>query len=114
MCGSCSFDDSTFGDADCGYEDASTGEYHWINYKANSSSSSHTKPPPVDHSQGTEEGHYMFVDHSNNIWGNKSVLNSPLLGDLSQLCSLQFWYHMAGESEMNLIVNLLVGSSRFL
>ena len=98
-CGSCSFEGGLL-DPSCGYQDSSTGTFQWSNVQAGS-------PGPVlDHSTGTEEGHYMMVLHSDNLYGEEAVLTSPAISATKNMCTLRFWYHVQAQTKTVFSVSL--------
>ena len=92
---------------ECGYEDTSSGAFGWDNLVAGSISNS----PNVDHTTNSSTGHYMFVDHTDNLFGETAVLTGPQMGRTSSLCSLELWYHMSGDRSQTLILYSMVSSS---
>ena len=104
FCGKCSFEESGISDMSCGYEDYSTGVFKWENHQADTPSEGSYKPPDQDHTSSSPSGHYMLVDHSNNIYGESAVLRSPTLGATTELCTFRFWYHMQGDQQQELII----------
>ena len=92
----------------CGYEDSSTGIFKWENHKAETPSEGVYKPPEQDHTTSSGSGHYMFVDHSNNIYGESAVLQGPKLGETRELCTYRFWYHLQGDQDQDLAIFIMV------
>jgi hypothetical protein len=109
FCGSCTFEDIS--SPDCGYEDVSTGIFRWESVQAGSGQDSSPPPPAVDHSTNSSDGHYMFLDHSDNLFGETALLTGPRMGKTTALCALQLWYHMTGERSQVLTVYSMVSTS---
>ena len=83
----------------CSYYDDSTGKFKWEIHKANTESNEEFKPPDTDHTTSSDSGHYIMVDHSDNIFGETSILKGPILGHTKELCLFRFWYHIEGDQE---------------
>ena len=92
---------------ECGYEDTSSGAFGWDNMVAGSISSS----PSVDHTTNSSAGHYMIVDHTDNLFGETAVLTGPKMGRTGSLCSLELWYHMSGDRSQTLVLYSMVSSN---
>ena len=97
FCGSCTFEDVGLSDTNCAYTDESTGSFRWDNVQAGEVTGSPFQPPNIDHTTNSSSGHYLFVDHGSNIYGEEAVITGPVLRQTQQLCSLNFWYHMNGD-----------------
>ena len=106
-CGSCTFEPADSPVANCGYKDMSSGSFQWDNVEAGASPSS----PDTDHTTNSSSGHFMLVDHSDNLFGETAVLKGPALGKTMQLCSLQLWYHMSGDRAQTITVYLVVSQT---
>ena len=104
-CGSCTFEENGSLPMECGYEDTSSGAFGWDNLVAGTIANS----PSVDHTTNSSAGHYMFVDHTDNLFGETAVLTGPKMGRTNSLCSLEFWYHMSGDRTQTLILYSMVG-----
>ena len=92
---------------ECGYEDTSSGAFGWDNMVAGSISNS----PSVDHTTNSSAGHYMIVDHTDNLFGETAVLTGPKMGRTGSLCSLELWYHMSGDRSQTLVLYSMVSSN---
>ena len=104
-CGPCTFEPRDPLEASCGYKDSSTGAFKWENIQA----STMTSPPPfVDHTTNSSSGHYMYVDHSDNLYGDTALLKGPQLGKTKSLCTLRLWYFIAGTRSQKFVVYSMV------
>ncbi|KAL2097653.1 hypothetical protein ACEWY4_006860 [Coilia grayii] len=52
--------------------------------------------PTVDHSTGTDNGHYFYLQSSIQLPANRAKMASPAFPSGKGKC-LQFWYHMFGQ-----------------
>ncbi|XP_077865040.1 MAM and LDL-receptor class A domain-containing protein 2-like [Saccoglossus kowalevskii] len=96
----------TFEEGMCGWrQDNVTDDFDWTRWKGDTPIS-HTGPG-VDHTLGTSEGYYLFVeansvdDHDRGRLISSSLPPSPVDGHC-----LQFWYHMLGSyvGDLNIYV----------
>ena len=104
-CGSCDFEDNLL-DPSCGYLDSSTGTFRWSNVQAGDPG------PAVDHTVETEDGHYMMVVHSDNLFGEEAVLTSPAISKTKNMCTLRFWYHVQSHTKTVFSVSLTDSSDK--
>lgn len=90
-CGQCDFETGM-----CGWQDMSVGAYAWERH--NGSTTSSLTGPPVDHTSGTANGNYMFIDGSQGgILAGNADLVSPVYGALGSDCQIQFAFHRKGD-----------------
>lgn len=79
----------------------------WIRRKG-STPSSHTGPS-VDHTYGTADGYYVYIETSGSYQdGEKARLHSSNYGGSSSSCKIKFFYHMYGDSIRDLKVLIKV------
>eukprot|EP00057_Strongylocentrotus_purpuratus_P009942 XP_011664416.1 PREDICTED: MAM and LDL-receptor class A domain-containing protein 1-like [Strongylocentrotus purpuratus] len=84
----------TFEDGLCGYTQATDAEKEWRRYTG--STSSQLTGPSFDHTTGTSEGFYMYLETSSELTGDKARLLSPFAPP-GKYC-VGFWFHMFGQS----------------
>ncbi|KAL8608892.1 hypothetical protein ACOMHN_065230 [Nucella lapillus] len=77
----------------CGYTQDTTDNYDWS--RTSRSTTTTGTGPSNDHTYGTSQGHYMYMEASNKRVGQKARLLSPVYHDSGSMC-LQFYYHMYG------------------
>ncbi|XP_048242500.1 MAM and LDL-receptor class A domain-containing protein 2-like [Haliotis rufescens] len=88
---SCDFQEGT-----CGYTQEYSDNFDWTLH--NGGTTSLGTGPTSDHTFGTPEGAYMYIETSSpRRRGDKARLDSPLLDPTSGSC-LQFWYNMNGRT----------------
>jgi len=69
---------------------------------------SYNTGPTRDHTYGTSEGHYMYIEASGRKKGDKARLISlPVEAKTGGLCSMKFYFHMTGKHVSDLNVYLL-------
>ncbi|XP_062504073.1 MAM and LDL-receptor class A domain-containing protein 2-like [Corticium candelabrum] len=96
QCTPCNFDVDK-----CGFVDEDNDNFDWS--RQNGGTSSLDTGPPNDHTTGTSQGYYMYVETSgtNLRIGDVAILRSPRYNTSSSACSacmLEFWYHMYGSA----------------
>lgn len=66
--------------------------------------------PSRDHTIGTREGHYIYLEADDQP-GNKAQITSPALLPNSTNCNFRFFYHLFGENigELNIHVKTVNG-----
>lgn len=106
--GTCNFEQGT-----CGWTNAITGDdFDWTRDFGGTNSA--RTGPKVDHTLGTSQGHYMYIETSGTgrRIGEKAWFVSDILKPLTSGC-LKFWYHMygAGIGKLN-VYQQLFGSQR--
>ena len=63
----------------CGWTTVDNGLYRFARESPNTATSPHA--PDTDHTTGTSNGYYMFVDSTDGTFMTSAILQSPLLGD---------------------------------
>ncbi|XP_052068042.1 MAM and LDL-receptor class A domain-containing protein 1-like isoform X2 [Mytilus californianus] len=80
-----------------------TSEYSWSRHKRHNNTL-----PETDHTTGSENGYYMYLNGTLAFHGDKAYIKSPILNALSETC-LSFWYYMNcygnGSGGLNVTVN---------
>ena len=86
------------------------GDYPWT-VDAGGTLSSNTGPE-VDHTLGTDEGIYLYMEATTGSQGDTWEIISPCI-DLSAMTTpgLDFWYHMAGDDIGTLEIDVLSGTT---
>ncbi|KAK7473655.1 hypothetical protein BaRGS_00035133, partial [Batillaria attramentaria] len=103
--GSCDFETDL-----CAYTNVhGTDQFDWTRGQGRTQSS--FTGPTVDHTTGSVQGHYMFIESSRNQPGDKAQLTSELLDPTSSSC-LTFYYNMngAGTGTLNVYMKQQGGS----
>lgn len=109
--GFCNFETDT-----CQWNNVQSGDnFDW--QRDNGGTPSIITGPKVDHTLGTSQGHYMFIETSgsNRKSGDTAWLVSDYQDPTSATC-LSFWYHMygAGIGTLNVYIKLIQSGSRSL
>uniref|UniRef100_H2YIR2 MAM domain-containing protein n=1 Tax=Ciona savignyi TaxID=51511 RepID=H2YIR2_CIOSA len=84
-------------------------DFDWI-WSSGATPSAYTGPT-ADHTTGTDEGHYLYVESTSlNLGGENARLTSEKFMATVGTC-LQFWYHMRGVStgELNVLIQTEYG-----
>ena len=91
-CGDCDFETSS-----CIWFDDSPGELIWERGQAGSASST---GPSVDHTFGSPNGWYTFVDsRKGDDFDYADLVVDKDLGPSSSTCEIEFYYHMLGNTD---------------
>jgi len=78
----------------CGYTQDTTDNFDWT--QTNRGTSTTGTGPSSDHTYGTSNGHYMYIEASAQRLGQRARIISPRYADQSAVC-LKFYYHMYGD-----------------
>ena len=107
----------TFENGQCDWENDPAGDVKW--WRRQGSTPTPNTGPTVDHTLGTESGHYMFMESSQpTARDNRAILVGPVLskdvecgsvGDNVE-CAIRFWYHMYGDHTGTLTVSARLAS----
>ncbi|XP_056317933.1 MAM and LDL-receptor class A domain-containing protein 1 isoform X2 [Danio aesculapii] len=91
------------GDSLCGWhlsEPGTPGPPHAFSWQTGQGLSIHhgeeKHRPANDHTLGSPEGWYVFVDSSNGGYGHTTDLLTAPIKITGPQCTLEFWYHMSG------------------
>ena len=98
----CDFEDMDL----CGYMNQQSNNYDWMVAKGNDDSTGWTKPD-VDHTQGTEDGGFAFVNPGKFDPGMSASLVTPQIGKYDKERCFKFWTHFYGKSVGTLDVFLM-------
>ncbi|XP_041465298.1 MAM and LDL-receptor class A domain-containing protein 1-like [Lytechinus variegatus] len=80
----------------CGYTIETYGYFHWTRNRAGTGSED--TGPAVDHTLGTEAGHYAYIETSLPARpGDRATLTSSVLSSGSNDICVRFYYHAYGE-----------------
>ncbi|XP_041467171.1 MAM and LDL-receptor class A domain-containing protein 1-like [Lytechinus variegatus] len=86
----CDFEDDI-----CGYTQEDDDDFDWTRHKGHTGTSD--TGPPFDHTTGTVDGYYMYIETSGQSDFNKARISTPMVQPAASQCVL-FWYHMYGLS----------------
>lgn len=84
----CSFEDNL-----CEFTNDASADFNW--QRGNSSTSSQSTGPSSDHTLGTSEGYFMYIDASNQKEFEVARLDSPVQTKTAGSC-VHFYFHMNG------------------
>ncbi|EDV21956.1 uncharacterized protein TRIADDRAFT_59472 [Trichoplax adhaerens] len=88
----CSFEQGT-----CGWTaPAKSGNLVWMRNKGGTPTNN--TGPSTDHTSGTANGYYMYIEKDNGNNNDEAYLASPIFRSPSNACQFSFWYHMYGSS----------------
>ena len=93
-CGPCTFETDL-----CNWKDLSAGRYNWTRSLAGNNNG-----PATDHTLGTGQGHYGFVEGTLGTFFSHARLSSPPLPPSSTICQMYFYYNMNGANVGALII----------
>ncbi|XP_053571676.1 MAM and LDL-receptor class A domain-containing protein 1 [Bombina bombina] len=90
-CGtSCSFEQGL-----CGWQNSLADNFDWIL----GGHSSQSLKPPKDHTYGTKNGHFLYLETSaDGLRGEKAHVKSSKWKESSMDCTLNFWYYMSSKA----------------
>ncbi|XP_069940952.1 MAM and LDL-receptor class A domain-containing protein 2-like isoform X2 [Cherax quadricarinatus] len=95
-CGNCDFESGT-----CSWTDVSEGVFSWKRLRAGEPSL--YDHPYVDHTYGTNTGHYMYLTEANGVTGKTAVLSSSkLLNDGGYYCEFHMWLYQKESVNVHL------------
>ena len=82
----------------CGWTNDTSAEFSWT--RSNEATISSGTGPSVDHTTGSQNGYYIYIDSSlPRIQNDKARIISPVYtGTRNSGDCFKFWYHMYGES----------------
>ncbi|PAA52395.1 hypothetical protein BOX15_Mlig012801g1, partial [Macrostomum lignano] len=81
---------------ECGYNDTSSRTFKWV--RSRGATPQENTGPSVDHTTGTAEGYYVYVDSRNGNLFSIALYTSTVLRSSAPSCQLRFWYHMYGRN----------------
>ncbi|KAK3609972.1 hypothetical protein CHS0354_011808 [Potamilus streckersoni] len=89
---------------ECGMKESNTDNFDWIRQKGGTSSTG--TGPDTDHTTGTTDGNYIYIESSSpRVTGDKADLSTPSLDPKIAYC-LDFWYSMYGGSMGSMKVDI--------
>ncbi|XP_022096405.1 MAM and LDL-receptor class A domain-containing protein 1-like [Acanthaster planci] len=100
-CGTPKLQDCDFELNLCGYSQATDDDFDWT--RAQGSTTSSQTGPPTDHTFGTDQGYYVYIEDSGQPYDDKARLLSPLVDNSHKSC-ISFYYHMFGSDIQTLNV----------
>ncbi|CAH2282309.1 MAM and LDL-receptor class A domain-containing 1 [Pelobates cultripes] len=84
----------TFEDGMCGWQNSPADSFNWI-----LGNSTQAFRPPKDHTIGSEEGHFLFLETSLvGLKGEKAHLKSSKWKESNVNCKLIFWYYTSSKA----------------
>ncbi|XP_070567019.1 MAM and LDL-receptor class A domain-containing protein 2-like [Ptychodera flava] len=93
----------------CTWTQDPNNDLDWLRNKGDTPSDD--SGPTFDHTTGTDQGYYIYIEATNQDPGDKARLISAQVPSMSGERCLQFWYHMYGSSvgELNVYVRNING-----
>lgn len=90
--GNCDFESDT-----CGYLNTRVGDqFDWL--RSTGGTLTPNTGPSVDHTTGTDQGFYMFIESSGRTKGDRAWFYSQYFPQTAGSC-FSFWYHMYGAGK---------------
>uniref|UniRef100_A0A672JC96 MAM and LDL receptor class A domain containing 1 n=1 Tax=Salarias fasciatus TaxID=181472 RepID=A0A672JC96_SALFA len=89
-----------FEDGSCGWYELTLGDgFDWVRGSSPEVPSDYYgRPPPLDHSTNTSEGHFMFILKNSSSLYPRAVLRGPLFQQSASGCTMTFWHYNSGLS----------------
>ncbi|XP_078283847.1 MAM and LDL-receptor class A domain-containing protein 1 [Rhinoraja longicauda] len=91
----------------CNWQQAKDDDFDWSINKGQTST--FNTGPSKDHTLGTAEGHYLYIEASAQQFGNTATLLSPILdatrNHANKTCNIRFHFHMFGKQIFKLAVH---------
>ncbi|XP_075684387.1 MAM and LDL-receptor class A domain-containing protein 1 [Rhinoderma darwinii] len=85
----------TFENGMCGWKNSMADNFNWIL----GAYSSKSLRPPMDHTLGNEDGHFLYLETSYvGLRGEKAHLKSSKWKESGWNCLLRFWYYMSSRA----------------
>ncbi|XP_071486325.1 MAM and LDL-receptor class A domain-containing protein 1-like [Diadema antillarum] len=96
LCNDSSEWDCDFENGWCQYTQAQDDNFDWVRQQG--STGSVGTGPSVDHTTGTANGYYVYIETSSpRVPGDEARIMSPVISTTFRQC-LNFWYHMFGPT----------------
>ncbi|XP_038652380.1 MAM and LDL-receptor class A domain-containing protein 1 [Scyliorhinus canicula] len=96
-----------FENGPCNWQQAKGDDFDWTRHKGQTSTVN--TGPSKDHTVGTSEGYYLYIEASAQQFGSTAVLLSPILDatvtHTNKTCIFRFHYHMFGKQIFRLAVH---------
>ncbi|XP_069770768.1 MAM and LDL-receptor class A domain-containing protein 1 [Narcine bancroftii] len=90
----------------CNWQQAKDDDFDWTRNMGQTSTLN--SGPSKDHTLGTAEGHYLYIEASDQQFGNTATLLSPILDATvnhgNKTCIFRFHFHMFGKQIFKLAV----------
>lgn len=96
----------------CGWQQMTTDQFDWRRHRGPTSSSG--TGPKADHSSGTKDGYYLYIESSRpRVLNDTARIRYYMPGTTGQ-CAMRFWYHMYGANigSLNVYVTTLDAGTR--
>uniref|UniRef100_A0A4W3GUH2 MAM and LDL receptor class A domain containing 1 n=1 Tax=Callorhinchus milii TaxID=7868 RepID=A0A4W3GUH2_CALMI len=97
----------------CNWEQATEDDFDWTRNRGQTPSLN--TGPSKDHTFGTAQGHYFYIEVSEQQFGNTAMLVSPILeattNNIHKTCIFRFHYHMFGMQIFRLAVHKRIYSN---
>ncbi|XP_040289986.1 MAM and LDL-receptor class A domain-containing protein 1 [Bufo bufo] len=85
----------TFENGACGWKNSVADSFDWIL----GGHSSKSLRPPIDHTLGNENGHFLYLETSYvGLRGEKAHMKSSKWKESARTCMLRFWYYMSPKA----------------
>ncbi|XP_078056417.1 MAM and LDL-receptor class A domain-containing protein 1 [Mustelus asterias] len=95
-----------FENGPCNWQQAKGDDFDWTRNKGQTSTVN--TGPSKDHTLGTAEGYYLYIEASDQQFGSTAVLLSPIINATvnrtNKTCIFRFHYHMFGKQIFRLAV----------
>ncbi|XP_044196224.1 MAM and LDL-receptor class A domain-containing protein 1 isoform X2 [Thunnus albacares] len=91
----CDFEDSS-----CGWYELTLGDgFDWVRGSSvEVPPEYYGRPPPLDHSTNSTEGHFMFILKNSSSLYPRAVLRGPWFQQSASGCTMTFWHYNSGIS----------------
>ncbi|XP_060920427.1 MAM and LDL-receptor class A domain-containing protein 1 isoform X3 [Labrus mixtus] len=84
----------------CGWYELTLGDgFDWVRgSSAEVPPDYYGRPPPLDHSDNSTEGHFMFIMKNSSSLYPRAVLRGPWFKESASGCTMTFWHYNSGIS----------------
>uniref|UniRef100_A0A3Q3M1K5 MAM and LDL receptor class A domain containing 1 n=1 Tax=Labrus bergylta TaxID=56723 RepID=A0A3Q3M1K5_9LABR len=84
----------------CGWYELTPGDgFDWVRgSSAEVPPDYYSRPPPLDHSDNSTEGHFMFIMKNSSSLYPRAVLRGPWFKESASGCTMTFWHYNSGTS----------------
>ncbi|XP_074549659.1 MAM and LDL-receptor class A domain-containing protein 1 isoform X2 [Halichoeres trimaculatus] len=89
-----------FEDGSCGWYEFSLGDgFDWVRgTSAEVPPDYYGRPPPLDHTNNSTDGHFMFIMKNSSSLYPRAVLRGPWFKQSASGCTMTFWHYNSGIS----------------
>ncbi|XP_041670221.1 MAM and LDL-receptor class A domain-containing protein 1 [Cheilinus undulatus] len=89
-----------FEDGSCGWYELTLGDgFDWVRgSSAEVPPDYYGRPPPLDHTSNSTEGHFMFIMKNSSSFYPTAVLRGPWFKQSASGCTMTFWHYNSGIS----------------